>query len=104
MPPVNNSPIILKSVMKHLSRPGQKEPRGGLPMRFDVLLEFVAARLHEIMDDPHVSPMKTLDAALVLFRLKRPPAWYELDFRPRSVTGKIIPIDSYSPKIPRLRK
>ncbi|MBL8218468.1 MAG: hypothetical protein JNL62_04530 [Bryobacterales bacterium] len=90
--------------MKYFSRLGQEELRGGLPMRFDTLLEFVAARLLEIVDDPQVSPMRTLDAALVLFRLKRPPAWYELDARPRSVTGKVIPIDSYSAKRPRLRK
>jgi len=90
--------------MKHFFRPGQEEPRGGLPTRLDALVEFVAARLLEIVDDPQTSPMRTLDAALALFRLKRPPAWYELHSRPRTVTGKIIPIDSYSAKKPRFRK
>ena len=90
--------------MNYFFRPSHGELRGGLPTRFDTLLEFVTARLLEIVDDPQTSPMKTLDAALVLFRLKRPPAWYELDSRPRSVTGKVIPIDSYSAKRPRLRK
>lgn len=68
--------------------------------QLDALVSASVAFLRRMLDDPRVPPLATLEIALALFRYEHRPRPYQV----RTVTGKIVSIDSYVSQKRPIRK